>query len=102
MIRRPPSSTLLPYTTLFRSEALGPEDANRYRLLGVFPEDVAVTEPTVARLWGEQDPGPRLARLAVAGLRSEEDTSELQSRQYVVCGLVLVEDENYEQHDYVA
>src|SRR5215203_7190990 len=62
MIRRPPRSTLFPYTTLFRSLALRP-----------------------ARLRGaDAEPGG-----SSQGERSEEHTSELQSRQYLVCRLLL-------------
>src|SRR3712207_8319408 len=71
MIRRPPRSTLFPYTTLFRSRAHGVHgDAGRAQLGG-------------QRL-GEEDDG-RLRRR----VRSEEHTSELQSRQYLVCRLLL-------------
>src|SRR5947209_10991771 len=65
MIRRPPRSTLFPYTTLFRSE---PGDAAHHL------PSVPVDRP------GEDAAGP---------LRSEEHTSELQSRQYLVCRLLL-------------
>src|SRR3712207_7309151 len=79
MIRRPPRSTLFPYTTLFRSDPLSEEDwdgwialttalGERVQLVG---DDLFVTNPT------------RLAD------RSEEHTSELQSRQYLVCRLLL-------------
>src|SRR3712207_7362193 len=95
-IRRPPRSTLFPYTTLFRSQRAGSE-----------PE------------WCSHRPGPRLAVQqravepgAVAGTevadgevprtdldehRSEEHTSELQSRQYLVCRLLL-EKKNTDLH----
>src|SRR3712207_7909864 len=74
MIRRPPRSTLFPYTTLFRSGWGGAE------LRG----DRA---PTVRRA---HRPGVRGARRAVRRpVRSEEHTSELQSRQYLVCRLLL-------------
>src|SRR3712207_8411468 len=71
MIRRPPRSTLFPYTTLFRSEGAA-------RLLGRPPE----VEGTVVA--GD-------ARGGTLGFptRSEEHTSELQSRQYLVCRLLL-------------
>src|SRR3712207_8959998 len=74
MIRRPPRSTLFPYTTLFRSV-----EAVR-QLKEVVGEDV----------WAEvvQDCGDYLRELAEA-FRSEEHTSELQSRQYLVCRLLL-------------
>src|SRR3712207_7551772 len=88
MIRRPPRSTLFPYTTLFRSE-VGVD-----LLLGHVPvvRDVRAEQP--ALLLGVV---PREAdRLAldlrerfVEHLRSEEHTSELQSRQYLVCRLLL-------------
>src|SRR3712207_7395057 len=78
MIRRPPRSTLFPYTTLFRSEAARPPA--RPHLQGVRAAEVPRPAPR---------PG-LLARAAAPGdLRSEEHTSELQSRQYLVCRLLL-------------
>src|SRR6185295_15581245 len=62
MIRRPPRSTLFPYTTLFRSDAARPRAGGTRRLMAPPPH---------------------------AGARSEEHTSELQSRQYLVCRLLL-------------
>src|SRR3712207_7690202 len=92
MIRRPPRSTLFPYTTLFRSRVgIGrgtgqlpdqPEDG------GQVPE---VVVPTV-RLAPRRDDGRPLGAGGggVPGqLRSEEHTSELQSRQYILCRLLL-------------
>src|SRR5687768_18198119 len=89
MIRRPPRSTLFPYTTLFRSEA--DEDDGRGLLqvrvrhgsaLGAGPDDVVRQELLLlGRL------GPR-AEVDVVG-RSEEHTSELQSRLHLVCRLLL-------------
>src|SRR3712207_8669427 len=80
MIRRPPRSTLFPYTTLFRSHGhqLPPGEVHRVRVRH--------------RPWDQRDPGARgLARVdRLAGhRRSEEHTSELQSRQYLVCRLLL-------------
>src|SRR3712207_6886196 len=75
MIRRPPRSTLFPYTTLFRSRLLTRDPA---------PQDADVPS----------EPKP-LRRLFTQGAvvnvlnRSEEHTSELQSRQYLVCRLLL-------------
>src|SRR3712207_7116959 len=89
MIRRPPRSTLFPYTTLFRSQVLGEERLRR----GV--HDLAVLRLGQAvPLVGEQQVLVRQALLAqrgddLLGLRSEEHTSELQSRQYLVCRLLL-------------
>src|SRR3712207_8551431 len=76
MIRRPPRSTLFPYTTLFRSSAAGPAG----RVSAVTPGVGLryITNVGVLRL----DAGYRP--------RSEEHTSELQSRQYLVCRLLLV------------
>src|SRR3712207_7025226 len=99
MMRRPPRSTLFPYTTLFRSVAdsagtvlghfvpattLGPDP--------LFPPPVLEEPPTVSIT---APPGRRLKTVADGGTdptdigRSEEHTSELQSRQYLVCRLLL-------------
>src|SRR3712207_7612301 len=84
MIRRPPRSTLFPYTTLFRSSSC--------RLCP------AIVDPRLAPRGGaKRRPGPRRvlpARSRAAPSypppgRSEEHTSELQSRQYLVCRLLL-------------
>src|SRR3712207_8643727 len=95
MIRRPPRSTLFPYTTLFRSrdeavssvrQTLGSFTANYADHIkpafGV-PESLASTLGTALAV----DP-------TVLGLRSEEHTSELQSRQYLVCRLLLEKKKN--------
>src|SRR3712207_6869996 len=80
MIRRPPRSTLFPYTTLFRSEA-----AQQRQQGG--PQRV---EGAVERLQEQvvQEGGGGGGEALVEG-RSEEHTSELQSRQYLVCRLLL-------------
>src|SRR3712207_8382080 len=102
MIRRPPRSTLFPYTALFRSEG-------GQIIIGDWQEDTQfnpyyasqVTEANVASaVWAglvEQTHDykyiPNLAEeiptLENGGVRSEEHTSELQSRQYIVCRLLL-------------
>src|SRR2546422_7810512 len=74
MIRRPPRSTLFPYTTLFRSD---------YTL------DVLDGPPAAAPSVGEPDAAGWLAEKKAAYLRSEEHTSELQSRLHLVCRLLL-------------
>src|SRR3712207_8415874 len=93
MRRRPPRSTLFPYTTLFRSRAreqdhpLGGVRAACPDFLPVNDKVVAVRHgPRLQR--GEVGAGPRLG-VALAPGRSEEHTSELQSRQYLVCRLLL-------------
>src|SRR3712207_6913534 len=85
MIRRPPRSTLFPYTTLFRS----PErDAGE-----------AVEEPgrerQLVRLARREREGDRATSPIGDDARSEEHTSELQSRQYLVCRLLLEKKKNY-------
>src|SRR5258707_11623502 len=78
MIRRPPRSTLFPYTTLFRSPAYVPFAA-------------------VLFWWIRKEPAARyraLSWIAPLLFRSEEHTSELQSRQYLVCRLLLEKKKN--------
>src|SRR5258708_12660170 len=83
MIRRPPRSTLFPYTTLFRSscssvvlpEPLGPSSARNS------PGSISRSTPSSARTVA----GPRWKNFA----RSEEHTSELQSPDHLVCRLLL-------------
>src|SRR3712207_8991679 len=90
MIRRPPRSTLFPYTTLFRSvpETLG--DVARDHAAGQTFDDGRLPH---TRLADEHRVvlGPPREHLDDAAdlLRSEEHTSELQSRQYLVCRLLL-------------
>src|SRR5258707_11992594 len=79
MIRRPPRSTLFPYTTLFRSQ--GPLELGLRR--GVLRERQAAGD-----CLGGQDGAAVGGRVGQAA-RSEEHTSELQSRQYLVCRLLL-------------
>src|SRR3712207_8410391 len=83
MIRRPPRSTLFPYTTLFRSLRLAAEDQRQSLALH---NDAARAGRRARRLLRDgPEPGRRLAERE----RSEEHTSELQSRQYLVCRLLL-------------
>src|SRR3712207_7099885 len=96
MIRRPPRSTLFPYTTLFRS--LSPDDGRglRVRVAGADwkshdPQPPAMAPTTRkgsapdATASGSRASGSSWDRSS----RSEEHTSELQSRQYLVCRLLL-------------
>src|SRR3712207_7797890 len=80
MIRRPPRSTLFPYTTLFRSRARHPRRGDRDR--------PALRRPRL-RPAGRGDHRYDPQGGGAAGGRSEEHTSELQSRQYLVCRLLL-------------
>src|SRR2546430_10407871 len=84
MIRRPPRSTLFPYTTLFRSTARGP---HRTRWCSPqLPGSPAWTRDRESRL-ASTPTGPRCPRRP--GGRSEEHTSELQSQSKLVCRLLL-------------
>src|SRR3712207_8705744 len=94
MIRRPPRSTLFPYTTLFRSDTrtnAGLDNISTYRKLHVFekPGERFLALATAGNLSVSQ----AVISLLTEGLdhpdRSEEHTSELQSRQYLVCRLLL-------------
>src|SRR3712207_7733357 len=97
MIRRPPRSTLFPYTTLFRSEKARAvldlpalEELHVEPLPGDVVSRVQVRVVDVNALAREQIPDARMHRATQPFvLRSEEHTSELQSRQYLVCRLLL-------------
>src|SRR3712207_7839319 len=89
MIRRPPRSTLFPYTTLFRSES---EDQPQHRMDRVARHDRH--HPAGDDEGGEQVEGEGADHLLLPGTRSEEHTSELQSRQYLVCRLLLEKKKN--------
>src|SRR3712207_8731582 len=84
MIRRPARSTLFPYTTLFRSW-MSPPYRWALGLGGLFHRRLDGRDQLVAPLEGEAGRGA----VGVADDRSEEHTSELQSRQYLVCRLLL-------------
>src|SRR2546425_3807601 len=95
MIRRPPRSTLFPYTTLFRSL--------RAPVLLHHAVDAAL-DPQVRPVEPDRHPGPhrteRVEPLGPGPLRSEEHTSELQSLAYLVCRLLLEKKKKYKKpHD---
>src|SRR5258707_3711375 len=83
MIRRPPRSTLFPYTTLFRST----RGCGRTRCST--PPPGRRRCPGGTRTRGESAPSISAIPTAIRWRRSEEHTSELQSRQYLVCRLLL-------------
>src|SRR3712207_8449132 len=97
MIRRPPRSTLFPYTTLFRSHLLRAVGSGGGHpvVLDVLPHPLIRVE---LRRVGRQPVEPQRpvggVDEAVHRLRSEEHTSELQSRQYLVCRLLLEKKKN--------
>src|SRR3712207_8087004 len=100
MIRRPPRSTLFPYTTLFRSEISA--DGNHVVFIGhgtssapgttwdVFVRDLRSNRTTVISTAS----GGAAGNGSSQAPRSEEHTSELQSRQYLVCRLLLEKNKN--------
>src|SRR3712207_7196974 len=94
MIRRPPRSTLFPYTTLFRSHQRLRDLQRLLARVGLRDEQLVHVDAElggvlrVHRVLGV-DVGGHVARLLRLGHRSEEHTSELQSRQYLVCRLLL-------------
>src|SRR3712207_8328737 len=86
MIRRPPRSTLFPYTTLFRS------DAGVSRNVYCVNIDAVIAALLLKMLWRPYRAGVftgAALETAAFTIRSEEHTSELQSRQYLVCRLLL-------------
>src|SRR3712207_8637762 len=89
MIRRPPRSTLFPYTTLFRSDAQHEVGSEQVRIAAA----VARLEPAHAShqrvVVRDRAPAHEGRYDRDAGDRSEEHTSELQSRQYLVCRVLL-------------
>src|SRR2546422_7638537 len=96
MIRRPPRSTLFPYTTLFRSpHATSPERAHDVERsgnqLGILGQTVELQRDEVGNIRSTSfSPGGRpCAAVHRALTRSEEHTSELQSRLHLVCRLLL-------------
>src|SRR3712207_8172119 len=84
MIRRPPRSPLFPYTTLFRSRPRGPARQHEQHAHRAALEPARLARRGRPRRRPARPP-PRPPRAA----RSEEHTSELQSRQYLVCRLLL-------------
>src|SRR3712207_8198508 len=91
MIRRPPRSTLIPYTTLFRSRRLGHAPV---RAAGGQRAGLQGDRERGIQRGADSQPAP-CGPVRLAGLRrSEEHTSELQSRQYLVCRLLLEKKKN--------
>src|SRR3712207_7531690 len=92
MIRRPPRSTLFPYTTLFRSKpklihSLAGAPLTLARLAGSTAGIITRTMPVRPSVYAYRE----------STRRSEEHTSELQSRQYLVCRLLLEKKQPYQR-----
>src|SRR3712207_8568218 len=84
MIRRPPRSTLFPYTTLFRSSSSSTSACMPRAIAAAFMPETPAPSTTVLAAYTPDTPP----------IRSEEHTSELQSRQYLVCRLLLEKKKN--------
>src|SRR3712207_8825264 len=97
MIRRPPRSTLFPYTTLFRSEPISEERfaAAMGRVIGladaneVPASQFELLTAGALEIFAEEGISWAVLEAGLGARRSEEHTSELQSRQYLVCRLML-------------
>src|SRR3712207_8771572 len=90
MIRRPPRSTLFPYTTLFRSRLkIDHSFSPHTKINSKWIKDLKIRPETISLL--EENIGSTLFDISFKRIfsRSEEHTSELQSRQYLVCRLLL-------------
>src|SRR5438270_3427276 len=99
MIRRPPRSTLFPYTTLFRSIDAGAERRRRPRLYEPFPVmvrgvDASGTSFEINTVLDNMSADGLYVRLRRQVRRSEEHTSELQSQSNLVCRLLLEKKKN--------
>src|SRR3712207_7885003 len=98
MIRRPPRSTLFPYTTLFRSEGEG-----KNAVLALLPLSyvkwVIVTDDDID-IFDPDEVDWAITMRVQADRRSEEHTSELQSRQYLVCRLLLAKKKLPQRHGH--
>src|SRR3712207_8759052 len=100
MIRRPPRSTLFPYTTLFRSDAPIVDVPTTIKVSG----EIKSIFPYPSSVDGHFGDTPIYAAISIGrnndnreASRSEEHTSELQSRQYLVCRLLLEKKKNNEE-----
>src|SRR5256885_3432144 len=99
MIRRPPRSTLFPYTTLFRSAVYNPDDPQRAGFkkcyqLSTHADRVKHIAPSDYR------PNTHLRMLLEQMVRSEEHTSELQSPCNLVCRLLLEKKKKHKKHKH--
>src|SRR5437763_10850044 len=87
MLRRPPRSTLFPYTTLFRS-------------LAIPPGDYMIPRPSSREEMRSPEFAAKVKQGPVMMMRSEEHTSELQSPMYLVCRLLLEKKKNQKNHQH--
>src|SRR3712207_7489665 len=102
MIRRPPRSTLFPYTTLFRSPALFCDTPRQSPCVGELISSGSTSFLSSCCLLVNEEPGSQRGWASCQPLdphRSEEHTSELQSRQYLVCRLLLEKKKKHIYHN---
>src|SRR2546425_8849210 len=97
MIRRPPRSTLFPYTTLFRSVGLMLGEA-----IGCYHFVIKATCRIIGESYGAFALRFWSGFAAVSAARSEEHTSELQSLAYLVCRLLLEKKKNSKHHSHLS
>src|SRR3712207_8008823 len=97
MIRRPPRSTLFPYTTLFRSHHTRLQGLAHHSQLVLLRPAPPPHRPHLDLYAALRPRSDRAPPTVVSARRSEEHTSELQSRQYLVCRLLL-EKKKHNQH----
>src|SRR3712207_8063177 len=95
MIRRPPRSTLFPYTTLFRSRSPPCRSSTRRRATAT---STSTRRPTSTPPGASSSTPRPSAPASATPRRSEEHTSELQSRQYLVCRLLLEKKKHTADH----
>src|SRR3712207_7205486 len=98
MIRRPPRSTLFPYTTLFRSLATAARSPCALTQINVTKTCAKCRQSQCAMWVRAQELGKSSVKAAPRWWRSEEHTSELQSRQYLVCRLLLEKKKHTDVH----
>src|SRR5437879_10252295 len=92
MLRRPPRSTLFPYTTLFRSLLSAARAASTSAGVETLSTETDFSAPTMTALWA--------LPAWCSGFRSEEHTSELQSPMYLVCRLLLEKKKKKQTKNY--
>src|SRR3712207_8016603 len=99
MIRRPPRSTLFPYTTLFRSRAFGDKlNESNFKIVPHITSPAADIRLAIVGLTVVTSAFGILLNFCTKIERSEEHTSELQSRQYLVCRLLLEKKKIHHTH----
>src|SRR5258707_10500356 len=97
MIRRPPRSTLFPYTTLFRSSWTHVKEVRSSGALTYLGSDTRLPSLAVSAHIRIESRYSQI-QVGIQDERSEEHTSELQSRQYLVCRLLLEKKKNKHKH----